>query len=204
MKRISLFLLVVSTFLFSSGCAAAKLVSVAGKAGKAGSVAAKAGSTAMKAGSTAAKAGSAASKAGAIGKGAAVVALTQADDVVRLGRMAQHADSVILVGTELPKAGKAVSRMEPSLVDSFLTGLDVADLFFNAGDSDGSEYHIGEGGPTGMRDAFMSFPSTIAISPTMQVEERFWAQWLRRPEGDRLGVFDAKNNKVALLKPQVK
>lgn len=197
MNRVTLFILVVATFLFSPGCAVAKLASVAGKAAKVGSVAAKTTSTA-------AKAGSAVSKTGAAGKAVAVVALTQADDLARMGRLAQHADSVVLVGTELPKAGKAVSRLEPEIIDSFLTGLDVADLFFGEGETEGSEFHLGDGGPTGMRDAFMAFPSTIAISPTMQIENRFWAQWLRRPEGDRLGVYDAESDKVALLKPELK
>ena len=201
MNRVTLFILVVATLLFSPGCAAAKLASVAGKAAKVGSVAAKTTSTAAKAGSAASKAGAAGK---AIGKGVTVVALTQADDLARMGRLAQHADSVVLVGTELPKAGKAVSRLEPEIIDSFLTGLDVADLFFGEGETEGSEFHLGDGGPTGMRDAFMAFPSTIAISPTMQIENRFWAQWLRRPEGDRLGVYDSESDKVALLKPELK
>lgn len=170
--------------LFLPGCSAVKVLTVAGKGAKATGTAAKAGTAAKVA-----------------GKGATVVAATHADDLFRIGRLADDADAVIMVGSELPKATKGVKALELEHLDHFLTGFDVTNFVLENWED---EYELGEDGPAGMGEAFSKFPSTKAISPAMPTDERYWVQWLSRPEGDRLGVFDPKDMKVAILKPQRK
>ena len=190
--RLRMFILVLC-FSFFSGCSAVKLLSVAGKSAKAGATTVKV----AKGASTAAKAGKATAVAG---KGAAVTAIAHADDAFRVGRLADDADAFMLVGSELPKASRGVSTFDPSELDVILTGIDLADLVSSTWEI--GQYDLGENGPSGMREALESFPSTEALSPVMPAGEEHWVQWVRLPEGDRLSVYGPRDEKVAFLQPQ--
>lgn len=174
-----------------------KLASVAGKAGKVASATAKV----TKATSTAVKAGTATK---VVGTGAAATVVAHADDALRVGRLADDADAFVLVSAELPKASKAVSSFDPMDLDHILTGLDVADLVGSSWEIGEEDYDLGQEGPDGMADALGAFPQTEALSTSRKVGDDYWGQWVRRPEGDRLGVYAPKESKVAFLKPQEK
>jgi hypothetical protein len=193
-SRHHLAILVLSCF-FLCGCSVLKLASVAGKAAKAGSATVKV----TKATSTAAKAGTATKVAGT----GAVTVMAHADDAFRVSRLADDANAFVLVGSELPKASKPVRTFEVEDLEPILTALEVAD-FVSSNWNVEADYELGQDGPEGMKEALEAFPSIRAISGAMAADDRYWTQWVRLPEGDRLVLFEPESGKVALLEPQQK
>jgi uncharacterized protein YceK len=192
MKRICL--AIALCFLFT-GCSAVRLASVAGKAAKAGTASSKV-----------AKASVAATKAGTatkvVGKGAAVAVVAHADDAVGLARLGDSVDGFRLVTSEVPIAsGKTgVSTFSPKELEHLATGLDLADLVSSSWEF-GEEYELGEGGPAVMKETLARYP-LVALSPAMRVDDGQWAQWVARPEGERLCIFDPFRKKLAFFEPE--